>query len=558
MKRWTLFVVCAVAGLAILACGLLVPAHLRAVDTSVLQAAGRDSLTLSDHGLALAREEKLGAARMIKKALELQTIPGGEKLSLAIMNLSAENSALAAWDGVPPRFKNLFESESGAPASASGPFTEFVIRLENREKALRILETSPCAAVQELLRCRDLTNTTVFPPSSSPSGQAFDAAVSVCGLLLDEGQLSTDLSNAVFAAASTANRGDKTQPLEQALMDLLSLGQRLNWGQLTVFVSRIEDADTLDRQANFARKSEAQLPVLFSAVELSGKPAAVAAYLMQFSQTGLNDLGASMRFGSGGLNELLQRNQRLHFSALGQHLMVDTSWRSPELALYAKWFLYLTGGFLLAAALHFARPTVSGLERPLQVRGFHVVREVLFAPAFLLAVLLLSEPFLTQENQKTEGRLQLRLPMAGGVVPAGSTGAKASFMNPANKLTMLLFFTVQGLLYLGCILKLAEIRRQRVPPRMKLKLLENEEHLFDAGLYLGFLGTIISFILSSMNKGQQFNLMVAYSSTSFGILFVSFFKIFHLRPARRKLLLEAEAENPQPSDAATINFAAPL
>ena len=52
--------------------------------------------------------------------------------------------------------------------------------------------------------------------------------------------------------------------------------------------------------------------------------------------------------------------------------------------------------------------------------------------------------------------------------------------------------------------------------------------------------------------------MVAYSSTSFGILFVSFFKIFNLRPARRKLLLEAEAaENPQPSDA-TITFAAPL
>jgi hypothetical protein len=36
--------------------------------------------------------------------------------------------------------------------------------------------------------------------------------------------------------------------------------------------------------------------------------------------------------------------------------------------------------------------------------------------------------------------------------------------------------------------------------------------------------------------------MVAYSSTSFGILFVSVFKIFHLRPVRRKLVLEAEAE----------------
>jgi O-antigen/teichoic acid export membrane protein len=78
---------------------------------------------------------------------------------------------------------------------------------------------------------------------------------------------------------------------------------------------------------------------------------------------------------------------------------------------------------------------------------------------------------------------------------------------------------------------------------MKLRLLENEDHLFDAGLYLGFVGTIISLILVSLGIGK-FSLMAAYSSTSFGIIFVSVFKIFHLRPARRKLLLEAEAAGP--------------
>ena len=39
----------------------------------------------------------------------------------------------------------------------------------------------------------------------------------------------------------------------------------------------------------------------------------------------------------------------------------------------------------------------------------------------------------------------------------------------------------------------------------------------------------------------HFSLMAAYSSTSFGIIFVCVFKIFNLRPTRRKLLLEAEA-----------------
>jgi hypothetical protein len=48
--------------------------------------------------------------------------------------------------------------------------------------------------------------------------------------------------------------------------------------------------------------------------------------------------------------------------------------------------------------------------------------------------------------------------------------------------------------------------------------------------------------------------MAAYSSTSFGIIFVCVFKIFNLRPARRRLLLEAEAE----AEVATPTLGMPL
>ena len=184
------------------------------------------------------------------------------------------------------------------------------------------------------------------------------------------------------------------------------------------------------------------------------------------------------------------------------------------------------------------------LEEPLQVRGFHVAREILFASGFLLIVLLVSEPFLAPESTGTAPPFRLRIPTVGSVVQAGSSNTKTTFMEDKSKIIpMLLFFVLQGLLYSACVVKLAEIRRQRVGPRVKVKLLENEEHLFDAGLYLGFLGTIVSFIVYSISAAPTFPLMVAYSSTSFGILFVSFFKIFHLRPVRRRLLLEAEAES---------------
>src|SRR5439155_8580422 len=121
--------------------------------------------------------------------------------------------------------------------------------------------------------------------------------------------------NQVFNLASQANRGNP-QPLEQVLLDVMSLGQRFNWAQLEVFVRQVEDPETLRLLAGLVRKEERQLPVLFSAVQLSGQPAAVAKYLVNFSQTGLKDLGAILRFGQGGLAEFLHRGQRLSSSNL--------------------------------------------------------------------------------------------------------------------------------------------------------------------------------------------------------------------------------------------------
>jgi hypothetical protein len=453
------------------------------------------------------------------------------------------------------------------PKSGSESFTDFVVREDNRIVVIELLRASRIPAVQELMRCRGLTNTVIFSPSQSASGQAFDTALATCGLLLERGHLSGALSNVVFGLAAVSNRGGDPQRLEQVLYDLMSLGQRFNWGQLVEFVDQVQDTETLRLLANLVRKSEGQLPVLFTVTQVSSKPAKVAAYLVNFSKTGLGDLGASLRFGAGGVNELLRRNLRLHDSRFDRQAAAapfgavssaaaDLCWQMPRLGLTLKWLLYLTAGFLIAAALHFARPAASALERPLQVRGFHLAREMLFALGFLLVVLLLSEPFLAQESQRVEFPFRLRLPMVGSVVPAGTRGVNQAIMN-LSLLTLLLFFVLQALLYMASLVKLAEIGRQSVASRLKLKLLENEDHLFDAGLYLGFAGTIISLILVSLGVIQP-SLMAAYSSTSFGIIFVSVFKIFHLRPVRRKLLLEAEAAPAEPlAPAIAPRFATP-
>lgn len=558
--RWLWFWICVILGLVMLVCGLLVPMHLRAVDAGVLARAGRSGPSLLEEGQTLASEGKLGTALMLAQAARSAGLPGWDRLSDTVTNLARHNPAALVW-GDDGRVANLFGGRDALPRvqddqqvvpSDTLPFTDFIVREANRDAALAHLRGSPVAAVQELLRTRSLNNTVLFPPSSSASGQAFDAAVCIGGLLLDGNRLTPGLSREIFNLAARANRGGGSQPLEQSLMDFLALGRRFNWDQLTAFVAGIPDAATLHELAGEADTAKEKLPVLFAAVQLSGQPADVADYLATFPDTGLADLGAGLEYGAGGVSELAKSGRRFYDPAFERRVIAynpfgaffyfaaKVCYHNPWPALAGKWLLYLLAGFFAAMALHFARPAVSALERPLQVRGFHLLREFLFSLAFLLVVLLLSEPFLAQESQKGEGfSLRLHLPMVGGVVPGGIAGIKQTVMNPTILITLCVFFVLQALLYISCLVKLAEIRRQQVPPRMKLKLLENEDHLFDAGLYLGFVGTIVSLIIASLHF-VQFSLMAAYSSTSFGIIFVVIFKIFHLRPTRRKLLLEAE------------------
>lgn len=542
-----------VFGLALLVGGLFVPAHLRALDGIVVQSAGRSGRTLAGEEQALAGANRLGAAQLLLQASSAGNNSGDEPFKAALADRLRQNPGALFW-GADAHTKTIFGG-TFQPADQNSFFTDFVIRQENREAALAQLRSSANVTVQELLRCRALAQLAVFSPSSSPAGQAFDAGVATGGLLLDGGYLTPGLNSELLNLATQANHGNGTLPLEQVLLDLMSLGQRLNWDQLTAFVAPVPDAATLHRLTDATRNAGGKLPVLFAAVELSGKPAAVTGYLAKFADTGWADLGASLPYGTGGVGELVRRQQRFYepklirsvaaYDPFGGFYVAAANFdsRQPGLALAVKWFMYLLAGFLLALAVHFSRPAASMRERPLPVRGFHLVREFLFSLGFLLVVLLGSEPFLAPDGPKGSASLRLVLPTTGGAVPAGIAGIKQTIMNPTILLTLLVFFVLQALLYISCLAKLAEIRRQNLPPRMKLKLLENEDHLFDAGLYLGFVGTIISLIVASMGL-IKFSLMAAYSSTSFGIIFVVIFKIFHLRPARRKLLLEAEAQNP--------------
>jgi hypothetical protein len=162
--------------------------------------------------------------------------------------------------------------------------------------------------------------------------------------------------------------------------------------------------------------------------------------------------------------------------------------------------------------------------------------EIAFALGFLALAVFLTEPFLFQQNQPSSSPspLSWKFPMVRGPISAAIQKKVSPMVDTLSVITLVLFMLIQITIYIFCRRKLAEIQREQLPSKLKLRLLENEEHLFDAGL-----GTVLSLVCVSVGIIKP-SLMAAYSSTSFGIIFVTVLKIFHLRPYRKRLIMDTE------------------
>jgi len=166
LGRWILSAFCIADAALLLLCGWLVPSHLCAVDVAVIQRAGEDSSSLAGHGLALVRDGRVDAARLLLQVVQRNQLPGADRLSQAV----AAPAAQAPVTNQIARLLNNGQDAVGATNGYSQPVTDSVILLENRDRVLAALQANRSSAVRELMRCRDLTNTVLFSPSSSPSG----------------------------------------------------------------------------------------------------------------------------------------------------------------------------------------------------------------------------------------------------------------------------------------------------------------------------------------------------------------------------------------------------
>ena len=104
------------------------------------------------------------------------------------------------------------------------------------------------------------------------------------------------------------------------------------------------------------------------------------------------------------------------------------------------------------------------------------------------------------------------------------------------------FLLIQVAIFMICLSRVSQVKNEEISSSLKLDLLDNEENLFDLGLYIGLGGTVLSLILLLVLDVKQDALIGAYTSTLFGILFVAALKIFVVRPYRNHLLVKQAEE----------------
>jgi hypothetical protein len=528
------------AGLLMLALAWIVPVNLKSVTPALLKEAGASTLTIERLGRQLLDREKPGPAALVAAAARALSDSQTQPLQLALQNAQHRQPELVPWGGWDPFLDPLFNLKENTGRTESTPVLMFFITQQARTNLLGYLKNSRSQGVQTLLRVRDVGHAERFVPATKAGGQALDSVVLLAALLYQGEHFSAPLQRELRGLAETAVSTDNLGELEPAFIDLLSLGRRLDWIQLAELMSVTDSVKTVGEFAQVARAASEDLPVIYTSALLSGSADRVATYLLKYGKPGLADLKLALGYGQGALGQLLARQvpvNRQPAPSFGPVTLIALLY--PKLALAAKYLGFLLGAFCLFRGLEsLLFDDDTGSAPLLRVKSGALA---VITAAFLV---LGTEPFLLKTPAPSEFQVKFTVPVLSNLSdPASLTPTPATFnMDTSTLLTIGFFALLQISMYLFCLGKIREIDRHDGPALLKLRLMENEENLFDGGLYIGIAGTASALVLQVLGVIDP-NLLAAYSSNLFGICCVALIKIRHVRPYKRRLILAGQAES---------------
>ena len=527
-------------GAGLLALAWLLPVNVKSLNTALLREAGHETPTMAEFGRELLELDKPGPAALVLEAARKAGDPGAAALGDIFDSFAQKHPEMMPWGGWDVALEPLLAHRNAAAPAEWQAVLKFMVLQQSRDNLRTYLAVSRLPAVQTLLKTGALSTTQRFVPANRPGGQPLDAVILLTAYLWQTEHLSASLQREVRALAETAVASGQMGALEDFYLDILTLGQRLNWVQLSELLRTTGSLGTVGQFAHLARVAPEHLAVIYTAALMTKSADAVAHYLIAYGRPGAEQLQLALSYGQGAVEQLVQRQVPVTHGA-GPEFEFGAAFalRHPELALLGKYAAFLGGIFLLLRAVD--RGLFFSVEAALR-GAFPRMGSGLIAVILTFIFFVFSEPFLLKAAPVSEYKIRLTIPIVGTLAapatPAAST--PPTTMDISTILTITIFAAIQLGVYVICLMKIAEVARQPLPAPTKLRLMENEENLFDGGLYIGIAGTATALVLQVLHLIDA-NLLAAYSSNLFGIVCVALVKIRHVRPYKRQLILEIQS-----------------
>ena len=357
----------------------------------------------------------------------------------------------------------------------------------------------------------------------------------------------------------------RNRPLSESIGKIKSAEQELGFSPLNEREMRRKKLINLIKEKKVVEKNfEEELRILYGATLLSSDPSGLLRFIegypvfkrhgdKQAAVFALEDISYAMSFGSGALKHLIARGKPINehgfvssvvspiFPLLGGNILTYLSHSYRGSALFIKISLVVSS---LLVILFFI---ANVLPKPAHHRSqsYFLIRwTAKFSGAIFVALIILLslEPNLLQTPRGQISIAGFDFALANLLAYAKEDSMAEQNLTIVTAIIAGAFLLVQVVIFMICMSRISQVKNEDLKPGLKLSLLDNEDNLFDLGLYVGLGGTVLSLILLLVLDVKQDALIGAYTSTLFGILFVAALKIFIVRPYRNHLLVKQDGE----------------
>ncbi len=530
-----------ITGVAVLFFACTIPVYFTSVDKHVVIASGNATKSLEDVASLCLDNSQISSALILAKCMNYPDITNAtaEKLLQTYPNWRITGGECP--------FYETFCSSITLPKKDFIPVFNALASAENRQKMFAFLFESKNAAVQKILSIRDL-NTVMLPPAYSSAGAPFEASLLTTALLVQSSNVNEkfalELSSMLLDISNSATQAR----FEKCMIGVLVLSKTFDYSSLSMLFKSFKTPEEVYDFAKIytSQKDEFFKYCMYSAVLLTGDAQLCINYLKDSSMREWGNLSFALICGEGAVNFLLKNNKPIYenssteqfidsFSAPIKNIFAPYCVNSQSGMMVLKILLVLVGGAFIA----------SGFLQLIDFRkkgAFYAVRCLLFSVVCSVLFFAAIEP--EAFEVKIQNSTATNFKVAFDRIKTNIVGEKDTMSLDTDTATLaaiVLFFVIQLIVYVVCLVRINVVKRTRASASLKLKLLDNEDNLFDLGLYIGLSGTVASLILLTFGIINA-SLMAGYTSTLFGILFTALVKIVHIRKFKRQLLIEASNE----------------